>query len=659
MIFRAHLFSHALALFISSAFASTPYTAEDAMALKRISQVAPSPSGTQVAYNVIQLVDDGNKKNWQVLVYLHRTDGKNIQITPPSEFAYMISWSPDERYLTFLSASSGGQQLLAYDTQTKKTNTLIKLQTPITAYKWSPDGSMIAYVNAPSKNEKNSRIHVTNIVAPDTAKTLTPANVTISAATSNPALDGGFDWAPDSKSIAYSYQPKTGEAYLNDAKIALIDITSHQVTPLAYTKNHTGGQPRFSRDGSAIAFRTNVPPSEHAAKLNHNAAINNQICVTQLRNGATQCFPNTPNENPTILGWDNNNTTVYVEDTDKTSGHQIYALDPTRSAQQVSQSSDGVIENTQLNQNGTLFGFARESATKPFEVYISSTQSFNPKQITHLQRSISAALPSSSIINWKSTDGKMIEGILLLPPNYDPTKKYPLIVGIHGGPEGVWAQRFTGSCEGGGTMTIPPCWGIMATKGFIILLPNPRGSTGYGREFRTANYADWGGHDYQDIMSGVEQLVRKRVADPNRLAVAGWSYGGYMTNWITTQTNQFKFAVDGAGMSDLLSFFKSTDLENEAEEYFGAPYTQDPTLYIQRSPTSHAANVVTPILIVHGDADNRVPVSQAYEWQRTLTKLHKPVKMTIMKKQAHIPTDAEITLSVIHEIEAWLEQTKN
>lgn len=656
MLARSLAILHLILTPTLSAHAETSYSAEDALALKRIAQVAPSPSGTQTAYNVIQLTE-GQAKDWQAIVYLHTTSGKNIILSNPNTIAYMINWSPDERYLSYLNNNKNGQQLIAYDTKTGTTIPLLTFNNPISAYKWSPDGKWIAYV-ATDKATKNNRLYLFEIGSKKIPIAITPASISISAATANPALDGGFDWSPNSKQIAYSYQPKVGEEQLNFAKIAIINPFTMQNMSLPYTQNHTGGQPRYSLDGQSIAFRTNVPPSRVAPALNHNAAINNQICVTNLSSKLTNCLQNTPNENPTILGWHPDNRRVYVEDTYQTSGHQIYLLDGDKAAKRVSNPKDGVIENSQLSSNGALLGFAMESASKAVEAHVSQTTTFNPQRISKLQPATPTGLPSSSVISWFAKDGKQIQGILLLPPNYNPTKKYPLLVGIHGGPEGVWSQRYTGGCEGGGTMTIPPCWGVMATKGFIVLLPNPRGSTGYGREFRTANFADWGGRDYQDIMTGVDRLIRKQVVDPTRMGVAGWSYGGYMTNWIITQTNQFKMAVDGAGMSNLISFFKSTDLVNEAEEYFGKSYLEDPTLYQQRSPITFAKQVNTPLLIVHGDADSRVPVSQAYEWQETLTKLKKPVKLHIMPNQSHIPTDANETFKAIHRIEAWLEQVK-
>lgn len=657
MIFRSLVLTHFLLLFLNSAQASTPHTAENALAVKRIAQVAPAPSGTQTAYNVIQLA--GNiSKQWQALVYLHTINGKNILLSDPADIAYMINWSHNERYISYVVNNTSGQHLYLYDTQTQQTRKLRSFSSPISAYKWSPDDKIIAYVSADKNAHNNSRLYYFSIDNINQSVVVTPKNISISAATPNPALDGGFDWSPNNKQIAYSYQPKVGENYLNDAKIAISNIYTNETIQLPYTQSHTGGQPRYSYDGESIAFRTNVPASRIAPALNHNAAINNQICVAHLHNKSVACFENTPNENPTILGWHPNNKSVYVEDTFQTSGHQIYLLTRDKKAELISKPSDGVLENSQLNASGTQLGFALERLDKPVEVYVSQTTLFDPKQISKLQTSMPSALPSSSVINWKSTDGTNIQGILLLPPNYNPAKKYPLIVGIHGGPEGVWAQRYIGSCEGGGTMTIPPCWGVMATKGFIILLPNPRGSTGYGRSFRTANFADWGGRDYEDIMSGVDMLIRKQVADANHLGVAGWSYGGYMTNWIATQTNQFKVAVDGAGMSNLISFFKSTDLINEAEEYFGVSYEKDPSLYRARSPITHIEQVKTPILIVHGDDDTRVPFTQGTEWQKALLSKHKMVKLHMMPKQAHIPTDPSETISAIHAIEDWLEKVK-
>jgi len=655
----------AVALFSGSIFAAENYTAADALALKRVGQVAVSPDGNQVAYTVIQMVNTKAGKQWEAVNYLKMKDGKIISLTPHNELAFLPTWSPDGKTIAYLN----GATIKLYDVEANQTKDLLKFDRGIAALKWSPNGKMIAFVAAdkkaeqktklknPDKNHENLRLYVIHLQTKEKkVEALTSANYSISSVTV-PWLDGGFDWSPNGKTIAFSYQPYAGTNEAVNAKLALVDVKTHQIKTIPYTDKHTGSQPRYSFDGKWLAFRTNAPYSQTATALNNNSDLNAQICILNTATFDTKCLANTFNENPMILGWKQNNTELYVVDTYKTKGQQIYSLSLSSNepAKFVSQSNKGILDVISINNDSSKLGFAYETTQQPAEPYISSADKFKLEQVTQLQKPNSKPLGQVKTIAWKSPDGTEIEGVLITPPNYDPHKKYPLLLAIHGGPEGVWAEHYVGGCESGGASTLIPCWGSLASQGFIVLQPNPRGSTGYGRKFRIANYADWGGHDYQDIMSGVDNLIKQGIADPNHLAVSGWSYGGYMTSWIVSHDSRFKAAVDGAGPVDLISFALTSDLTRNIEEYLGKHYWNN-KLYSERSPIMYVNNIQTPLLIVHGDADDRVPFSQAQEMHTALQQLNKPVKFLVMPGQAHIPNDPAITIEAVQAITDWLKQ---
>ncbi len=206
-------------------------------------------------------------------------------------------------------------------------------------------------------------------------------------------------------------------------------------------------------------------------------------------------------------------------------------------------------------------------------------------------------------MKWKSKDGKEIEGLLTYPINYQAGTKVPLILNIHGGPTGVFQQTFIG---GRGSYPLA----TFASRGYAILRPNPRDSSGYGKDFRYANQKDWGGADYQDLMSGVDKVIEMGVADPNRLGVMGWSYGGFMTSWIVTQTKRFKAASAGAPVTNLMSFNGTADIPAFVPDYFGGQAWENVEIYQKHSPMFNVKGVTTPTLIQHGEADIRVPISQ-------------------------------------------------
>lgn len=279
------------------------------------------------------------------------------------------------------------------------------------------------------------------------------------------------------------------------------------------------------------------------------------------------------------------------------------------------------------------------------------------EQITHFQNPDKQKIGRTSIIHWNSSDGMDIEGLLVTPANYDEKKKYPLFVAVHGGPAQSWAKRYLAGCDEYGQMIDPTtCLNNLLDLGFIVLQPNPRGSTGYGRAFRLANFADFGGGDYQDIMTGVNYLIQKNIADPNHLAIGGWSFGGYMTAWIISQTDRFKAAIEGDGNTDFISFSGTSDIPDYYINYLGNAFWNDNKLYIQRAPISHVKNIITPLLIIGGENDVRVPITQGYELYTALQQQHKSVKMLILPKQGHVPTDANIIAKSIEEVESWLKK---
>lgn len=661
--------------FATSAIADSTnvYTAADALALKRVTQVAVSPSSNQVAFNVMQIVATKSGKQWEAVNFLKQKNGNVIQLTEHNQLSFFPTWSPSDKYLAYITAHGAKQSIYLYDTDKHKATELFKFDRGIAALKWSPDAKHIAFVAAdkkptpqsklknPATDYSNFRLYIINIDENKTinsAKPVTSENHSISFATSYPWLDGGFDWSPDSNTIAFAYQPRIGENDTLKTKIAILNLKNNVIKNLPYTEDHTGGQPRYSFDGKWIAFKTNAPHSDFATALNNNYQIAGRICVADTTTFATHCLANTFNENPTILGWKQNNQEIFVIDSYKTTGQQIYALSLVANtpAKLISQSNQGLIDVISLNSHSDVLGFSYETIAQPVEPYTSKLEPFKPENVTHIQTPNKKPLGNVKTISWKSSDGLEIEGILITPPNYDPHKKYPLLLAIHGGPEGVWTQHYVGGCESGGSSTLVPCWGSLASQGFVVFQPNPRGSSGYGSKFLTANYADWGGHDYQDIMSGIDYLIQQGIADPKHLALSGWSYGGYMASWIVTQTNRFKVAVDGAGITNLISMVGTTDLTRNINEYFAQPFWANHSLYLQRSPIMYVNKIATPLLIVHGDADDRVPLGQAQELYSALNQSNKPVKFLIMPGQGHIPSDPAITLETIQTITDWLKQ---
>jgi dipeptidyl aminopeptidase/acylaminoacyl peptidase len=253
------------------------------------------------------------------------------------------------------------------------------------------------------------------------------------------------------------------------------------------------------------------------------------------------------------------------------------------------------------------------------------------------------------VIKWKSTDGLDVEGLLTYPANYESGKRSPLLLVVHGGPAGVFAQSFIGNR---GAYPVA----AFAARGYAVLRVNPRGSSGYGVKFRRGNLKDWGGGDYNDLMSGVDYVIKMGLADPERLGVMGWSYGGFMTSWIITHSKRFKVASVGAGVTNLMSFNGTADIPSFVPDYFGAEFWDDPDTYRAHSAMFNVKGVATPTLIQHGEADDRVPISQGYELYNALKRQNVPVRMIVLPRQPHGPNEPRMILKVMQTNLEWFEK---
>jgi dipeptidyl aminopeptidase/acylaminoacyl peptidase len=234
------------------------------------------------------------------------------------------------------------------------------------------------------------------------------------------------------------------------------------------------------------------------------------------------------------------------------------------------------------------------------------------------------ALADTEIVKWKSKDGTDVEGLLTKPSGYEAGKKVPLLLNPHGGPTGASLNNFYGTAQ------------VLAANGFAVLQPNFRGSTGKGLAFAQANKNTWGKGDYEDCMTGVDALISSGIADPNRLGAFGWSYGGYMTFWILTQTDRFKAVSPGAGLSNIYSMYSQNDIQRYLRWFYSDKSPWDAQeLYWDRSPMKYVRNVKTPTMIMHGQVDTRVPIAQAQEFYMALKEMNVPVEFVVYPRENH------------------------
>jgi len=302
-----------------------------------------------------------------------------------------------------------------------------------------------------------------------------------------------------------------------------------------------------------------------------------------------------------------------------------------------------------VNSSRTHVGFTSERPDKAPEPFVSSLGRFAAKQIAGIQELPDLSIGKTEVISWKSTDGQSVEGLLTYPVGYRQGTRVPLLVIVHGGPTGVFTQGFIASR---GAYPIA----AFASRGYAILRCNVRGSSGYGHDFRYANYNDWGGGDYQDIMSGVDQTIQQGIADPERLGIMGWSYGGYMTSWVITQTTRFKAASVGAGVTNLMSFSGTSDVPAFVPDYFGGEYWETFDRWRAHSAMFNVGGVTTPTLIQHGEQDLRVPVSQGYELYNAIKRQNVPVKMVVYPRQPHGIQEPKLQIDAMERNLEWFDR---
>jgi len=630
------------------------WTPEMQVKMKTPGAVQISPDGKRVVYTISEAVMTADKSEFVSQIWLANTDGTNaFQITFGDKSSTNPKWSPDGNSIAFTSTRKDNKNnLYLLRVQGGEAEPLTDLKGSVSDFNWSPDGSLIAYAMTDAKtddeekndkgrndfrwvdeNLKMSRLYVMPVVKDANGKRetrkLTTENYNVS----------GFDWSPDGKTIAFAYTKTSGANDWTTSDVSLLDVASGKITVLANTPA-AENSPRYSPDGKWIALAVSDNPPRWAQ--------DNKISVIAASGGTPKPLAASFDGQPVMADWSADGKTIYYSEA-KGVKTGLYSIDV--NTNKITEFSETVgVFNVSMNAARNMFGMVWQNPTLPPEVYVSSVNKLAPVQISKVNADLAKMpMPRTEVIKWKSKDGRDIEGLLTYPIGYQAGQKVPMILNVHGGPAGVFQQSFVG---GRGVYPLA----TFASKGYAILRPNPRGSSGYGTEFRRANIKDWGGADYLDLMAGVDKVVEMGVADENRLGVMGWSYGGYMTSWIVTQTKRFKAASAGAPVTNLMSFNGTADIPSLIPDYFGGNQWENPEIYAKHSAMFNIKGVTTPTLIEHGDADVRVPISQGYEFYNALKAQGVPTRMLVLPRQPHGPNEPKMQVAAMQANLDWFDK---
>ncbi len=646
----------AFSLPVSSQDTPKGWTPEVMIKIKRVGGTSLSPDGKWVAYTVSMPMMEGEKSEFLTQIWIVSSDGKSdCQFTYGEKSCTNPSFSPDGKCLAFLSTrgSIGKNQVWMMRITGGEAEQLTEAKAGVNSYAWSMDSKRIAYaMNDPeteqeekTKKEKRDMIvedanlkysHLYTIpVTADApgkrkAKRLTDGNFHITS----------FDWAPDGKTIVFAHQQTPSVDVWQTTDISTVPSDSGAVKPLVSWKGWESS-PRYSPDGKWVVFASDKGETSWARAYD--------LYVVPSSGGEPKKLSETPDRSFGIVAWSGDGKEVFVTETDRTV-NRVFAVPLDGSKPRAITTGEGNFSGVSFKADASMFAFVYQSCESAPEIHIASVKTFEPRKLTDINSNIpKLPMAKTEILRWKSKDGKEIEGLLTYPVNYEKGRKYPLILNIHGGPAGVFTQSYTAS---GSIYPIQ----AFAQQGYAILRPNPRGSSGYGAEFRRANINDWGFGDYEDDQAGVDKVIAMGITHPDSLIICGWSYGGYMTSFTVTRTKRFKAASVGAGVTDLVSFTGTSDILSFLPSYFGGEFWDNQATYVKHSAVFNVKGVTTPTQVIHGLSDVRVPTSQGYEFYHALRRQGCPTEMIVYPRTPHGPQEPKFIQDIGQRMIAWFNQ---
>jgi dipeptidyl aminopeptidase/acylaminoacyl peptidase len=610
-------------------------TPEAAISARSIGDLQLSPDGGRLAF-VVAEAPKGEHRSRHIWIY-DKASNAARQFTSSPKSETHPRWSPDGKQLAFLSNRGEEQQIYAMRSDGGEAAALTKGKRSVSQFEWSPDGKQIAFVAPDAKSDDEEKkvkdkddAHVVDkedkrarlwllTIATGEAKAVSEPNWAIEEIAWHPRGSGLMVIATD--------HPESDQ---HTNRIFFFRLADNSLTQILAPRGPFG-RIRPAPDGQRMAFigcREDGPAPHDLMIAHHGEKIIGNLT------GASLDRPVRDYE------WTKDSGLLLIAEDGFHSKFVGYAPDGSRKdpADSVSLNPSSLA----IAASASVY-FIGQTTTQPQELYVWD-QTGTPQQLTHLNDSWKQfALIAPEIYKYKSFDGQEIEAALLKPAGYDGHSKLPLIALIHGGPTGAWGDRIE-------------VWGqLLAARGYAIFYPNIRGSVGYGEKFIESNRGDWGGGDFKDVMAGVHDLVNRGIADPNRLAIGGWSYGGYMSEWAITQTNEFKAAVSGAGLSNLISEYGTEKGPSYDEWFYGLPY-ENPTGFLNSSPFLHLKNAKTPTLILQGEDDDTDPIGQSQELYRGLKRYGVEAELVVYPRENHGFQEEKHLIDRLNRILAWYDK---
>ena len=606
--------------------------------IRSILDVKISPDGSLVAYVVSTPALTPNVQDAQLFV-VATSGGTPTQVAPgtrvftPAVPAARLRWLPGGTRVSFLAMIENRPQVVDAPTDGGPANSATAAPSGVAAYEWSPDGRQLAYISREAAEPRTvvrsgatdppSRLFVRQLDG--SAKAVTPPERYVDS----------LSWSPDGKEIAYSAAPVTG--FLAPYSTRIYAVAADGSTERALVdRAGMNTQPQFSPDGKQIAFvSTNEQQGLMAPRgLAVVAASGERSSIRAFALGGAWI-------GEMLWARDSNSILALMNEGTFATGEHMFEMPVVRISIRDGK-AERVVPGPTVNysvsttRDGRTIAYRAVEGRTMGDVFVQELSSGTRRKITTVNPELEKlALGELRPLKWRSFDGMEIWGLLLTPPGWKAGRRIPLIVYCHGGPiGGVTYGLFPQFAHTVGQVDPYPTE-AMAGAGYAIFFPMPRGGSGYGEAGHRAIINAWGEGDYKDIMAGVDHLIAQGFADRDRLGVMGASYGGFMTNWIVTQTGRFRAASAGASISDLTDLYYLPDGGDLMIEYFKRPW-ENRESYVAHSPITHVEKVTTPLLIQHGDRDPRVPIATAQKFYRALKALGKTVEYDVYPGGGHV-----------------------
>lgn len=634
--------------------AKHPITFDDMIKMHRVSEPQISIDGKWVAYTVATPDMDANRNVTNIWV-VSTTGGAPTQLTQSGHDSSPV-WSPDGRRIAFLSSRSGETQVYLLPLEGGEAQRLTKLSTGADLVKWSPDGKTIAFTSSvypdckdddcnkqrdEEKEKDKVKAHVADhllyrhwthwnegkrshlFVVPADGRSA-PQDLTSGADYDVPPDQrggpGDINFSPDGKEICFTAVTDKMEAVSTNGDLFTVPVAGGEIKRITIQLGFDG-EPVYSPDGKYIAY--------HAQFEREYESDRWRVMLYDRQTGTSENLTEGFDRSADELAWSADSKSIYFTAENETQ-KPLYEMAARAGGEPKKILADTYNASMSLSGTGKTMAFERTSLTMPAEVFTASNDGSGVRQLTHHNEAILATLEMhpQETFWFDGADGTKIEAMLVRPPKFDANKKYPLLVLLHGGPQTMWSNA----------------WGyrwneeVFSAPGYVTLMINRRGSTGYGQKFTDEITNDWGGKAYVDVMNGVDYALKKYpFIDSTRMAAAGGSYGGYMADWIATHNGRFKAIISHAGVYDNVAMYATDELWFEEHDMQGTPWS-NPESYHKWAPVTYAGELgkfKTPTLVICGERDYRVPYTQSLEFFNELQRQGVPSKLVVFPDEGH------------------------